>query len=99
MTVHLNSVRRAREDVSRDDTLHLDIPEWVIYGSCGQADPEIFFPERGWNGREAKKVCAGCFVKDECLAWALEIKPDFGVWGGKSTPERQRMLRERRGAA
>ncbi len=43
----------------------------------------------------AKKVCAACPVRSECLEDALIIKDSWGVRGGKSAPERRRILKKR----
>jgi WhiB family transcriptional regulator, redox-sensing transcriptional regulator len=57
---------------------------WQAYANCRQADPEAFFPEKGEPGNYAKRVCARCMVKVECLQWALETDQRFGIWGGMS---------------
>jgi WhiB family redox-sensing transcriptional regulator len=36
----------------------------------------------------AKKVCAGCDVKMECLDYALEKREEYGLWGGLTPRER-----------
>lgn len=76
----------------------MEIPEFVTDGLCAQTDPEIFFPEKGHNGREAKKICARCPVRAECLAWALDRKERVGVWGGTTGHERDAMRRRRQPA-
>lgn len=39
-------------------------------------------PQAACVGTEpSKAVCAGCWDRPECLAWALEWGPD-GFWGG-----------------
>lgn len=43
---------------------------------------------------EAKKVCAGCEVKAECLEWGMS-DTDFGVFGGLSPKERRQLNTER----
>jgi len=68
-------------------------PAFVDDGLCTQTDPELFFPEKGGSTREAKKVCANCTVRAECLSYALENDERFGIWGGLSERER-RKLRE-----
>jgi hypothetical protein len=57
----------------------------------------IFFPTRGNNAaiEEAKKVCAGCLVKAECLEYALEWNIAHGLWGGTSERERRQLRKER----
>jgi WhiB family redox-sensing transcriptional regulator len=66
-------------------------PDFVADGLCTQTDPELFFPEKGGSTREAKKVCANCTVRAECLSYALENDERFGIWGGLSERERRKL--------
>ena len=66
---------------------------WQEHALCAQTDPEAFFPEKGGSTREAKKICVGCEVKAECLAYALANDERFGIWGGLSERERRRVKR------
>ncbi|HEV6953776.1 WhiB family transcriptional regulator [Promicromonospora citrea] len=66
---------------------------WQERALCAQTDPEAFFPEKGGSTREAKKVCAGCEVRAECLDYALENDERFGIWGGLSERERRKLKR------
>jgi WhiB family transcriptional regulator, redox-sensing transcriptional regulator len=66
-------------------------PAFFDDGLCRQTDPEAFFPEKGGSTREAKKVCAGCTVRAECLSYALENDERFGIWGGLSERERRKL--------
>lgn len=66
---------------------------WQDKGLCAQTDPEAFFPERGESTKDAKRICLGCEVKDECLQYALDNDERFGVWGGMSERERRRLKR------
>ena len=68
---------------------------WQERANCLGVDPDLFFPERGASTREAKGVCRGCEVKDECLEYALAHGEKFGIWGGLSERERRRVRRER----
>ena len=72
--------------IASDDAL-----AWQEYAACAQTDPEAFFPEKGSSSRGAKQVCAGCFVREDCLAYALEHGERFGVWGGLSERQRRSM--------
>lgn len=45
---------------------------WQDYALCQGVDPDLFFPERGASARQAKEVCRGCVVRDQCLEFALE---------------------------
>lgn len=71
--------------------------EWMNEGLCAQVDSEIFFPPLGGSTLPAKRICAECPVRLECLDYALttyvegagdRMKPMDGVWGGTSTEER-----------
>lgn len=74
---------------SDDDT----VLGWQDRALCAQTDPEAFFPEKGGSTREAKKICAMCTVKQECLEYALENDERFGIWGGLSERERRKLKR------
>jgi WhiB family redox-sensing transcriptional regulator len=67
--------------------------EWQERALCAQTDPEAFFPEKGGSTREAKRICAGCEVRAECLEYALANDERFGIWGGLSERERRRLRR------
>jgi len=79
-------VHRPAED---DDPL-----AWQSDALCAQTDPEAFFPEKGGSTRDAKKICASCEVRNQCLEYALKNDERFGIWGGLSERER-RKLRKR----
>jgi WhiB family redox-sensing transcriptional regulator len=67
---------------------------WQSDALCAQTDPEAFFPEKGGSTRDAKKICASCEVRAQCLEYALANDERFGIWGGLSERER-RKLRKR----
>src|ERR1700728_4341877 len=71
-----------------------DEASWQERALCAQTDPEAFFPEKGGSTREAKRICMGCEVRDECLEYALEHDERFGIWGGLSARERRRLKRD-----
>jgi WhiB family transcriptional regulator, redox-sensing transcriptional regulator len=73
-------------------------PTWQRAANCLGVDPDLFFPERGGSTREAKEVCRGCVVREQCLQFALENGEKFGIWGGMSERERRRLRRRRNGA-
>ena len=70
-----------------------DTPRWQEQALCAQTDPESFFPEKGGSTREAKRICAACDVRQECLEFALARDERFGIWGGMSERERRRLRR------
>ena len=82
-----------RQRVEEDDEETLS---WQSDSLCAQTDPEAFFPEKGGSTRDAKKICASCEVRPQCLQYALANDERFGIWGGLSERER-RKLRKRAG--
>lgn len=69
-------------------------PPWTDQALCAQTDPEAFFPELGATTLAAKRICATCPVRAECLDYALATEtPKFrhGVWGGLSPRQRDRL--------
>ena len=68
---------------------------------CAEVDPELFFPMevKGVstliNVRNAKKVCASCEHRLDCLEFAL-VNNVQGIWGGVTERERH-ALRKARG--
>lgn len=67
--------------------------DWRDLALCAEIDPELFFPEKGESSGPAKRVCAGCEVRAECLQYALDHGERFGVWGGLSERERRELGR------
>lgn len=73
--------------------------EWQYGGACRQADPNLFFHpegERGYARRRraeaAKRFCLECAVLEVCRTRAIEAREPFGVWGGLSEDDRNRIL-------
>lgn len=63
--------------------------------ACAGMDPDLFFPH-ALATRElefAKRVCAGCPVREVCLQDALDRGEQYGVWGGLSEDERRSLRR------
>ena len=72
-----------------------DPQDWKAKANCMGVDPDLFFPERGMSTREAKEVCRGCVVREDCLEFAIANGEKFGIWGGMSERERRRVRRAR----
>lgn len=70
-------------------------PEWMAKAACTVLTSELFFPDKGGTDTGAKKICATCPVREECLMYALATGQKQGVWGGLSPLERGRMRRSR----
>lgn len=72
--------------------------EWADQAAC--KGMRIFFPTQagpGYNPRmvrevaAAKAVCAGCSVREDCLAHATATNETRGIWGGLTASERGRL--------
>ncbi|MET7648921.1 WhiB family transcriptional regulator [Streptomyces sp. NPDC005426] len=66
---------------------------WQETALCAQTGPEFFFPAPGSSTREAKQLCNACEGRLACLEYALDNDERFGVWGGLSEKERDRLRR------
>ncbi len=78
----------------------LQRPRWMERGACRSEEVALFFPGKGAteaDRRRAASVCAGCEVRDDCLAFALADEQLRGFWAG-TTREDRRVLRLALGA-
>lgn len=70
--------------------------DWAVRAACLGHDPNLWFlDDPGGTYRDARRICAGCEVRAECLAWAVETNTRDGLWGGLA-PHERRGLRRRR---
>ena len=72
---------------------------WTKDAACKDADPAIFFVERGESTERAKAICATCPVKQECLDYAIEFNERVGIWGGMSDKQIRAEIRRRKQVA
>lgn len=73
----------------RGSTVVAESEAWRKDAVCASVDPEIWFPERGSNGADAKMICATCPVRVECLHDAISNGMTDGIWGGMNPAERR----------
>jgi WhiB family redox-sensing transcriptional regulator len=83
--------RKGREGLADDLTT-----SWMLDARCRELPPAVFFPRDGVGVEVARRFCAECPVRTQCLEFALEQHIDHGVWGGASERERRRIARSRR---
>lgn len=50
---------------------------------CQVGDADLWFAEKPVDLARAKALCAGCPIRRECLAAALQRQEPWGVWGGE----------------
>ncbi|WP_371494104.1 WhiB family transcriptional regulator [Kitasatospora sp. NBC_00374] len=72
---------------------------WQADAACRELDSALFFHPPGERGgphdrrdAAAKRVCARCPVRAQCLDYALAAREPYGVWGGLSEDERRVLL-------
>ena len=84
--------------------------DWRDSAACRDVDPEAFHPD-GTPGpgnsledmeqkaaRYCKEACP-LWVREACLAYAVEAQEPSGTWGGTTTKDRDEMKRARRANA
>lgn len=79
-----------------DPVLQADA-EWRERAACLAYPAIIFFgmddsetpAERRAREDQAKRICFGCAVRQECLEYALATKEPYGIWGGLTEIERR----------
>lgn len=77
----------------------LDV-SWHARAACRGPGGSLFYPPmhaesrsaRDARERRAKAVCGACPVRTECLAHALRIRDQHGIWGGLNEHERRALL-------
>ena len=77
---------------------------WRLDAACAHMDTLIFFPigETGPVTQQvelARKICASCPVREQCLEFAIATIQNDGIWGGTTEDERRLIKRARRAAA
>ena len=66
---------------------------WTGQALCVGADPELFFPSGDGPAARARRICARCPVRAQCLAYAVTADERFGIWGGLDPHERHNLRR------
>jgi Transcription factor WhiB len=67
---------------------------WRDRAGCRGTDPGVFFPGRGESAEPARRICASCPVRQQCLDYAISHGIVHGIWGGLAERDR-RALRTR----
>jgi len=69
-------------------------PAWFDQAACRDTPVAVFFPNQNEQRHadtvdisRAKRICATCPVRSDCLAYGLEERQ--GIWGGRSQRERR----------
>lgn len=77
-----------------------DAPNFAQAVCATLDDKDFFFPDgRGDETErlsELKAICASCIHRKECLEYAISNEIPYGIWGGTTPREREKVLRPRR---
>ena len=74
---------------------------WTENAACRGMSQDVFYPEDGSRYPVARRVCADCPVRQQCLNEALEMETyhaRYGMFGGMSPNERDDEHRRRKAA-
>lgn len=90
---------RTAPDTSPGDVEFDGLPGWYDRAACIGMDTGEFFVSvpRGQKPvhTTALEACRACPVVDPCRAYALADPSLYGVWGGTTEADRDRLRRER----
>ena len=75
--------------------------EWSDAAACRNSESALFYSADSTERKEdrlerevvAKRICASCGVREECLEAALARHESYGIWGGLNEFERRGLLR------
>jgi WhiB family transcriptional regulator, redox-sensing transcriptional regulator len=75
--------------------------DWTDAAACRNSEGALFYPADSAERKEdrlerelvAKRICASCGVREDCLEAALARHESYGIWGGLNELERRGLLR------
>jgi WhiB family redox-sensing transcriptional regulator len=75
--------------------------DWTDAAACRNSEGALFYPADSAERKEdrlerelvAKRICASCGVREDCLEAALARHESYGIWGGLNEIERRGLLR------
>lgn len=75
--------------------------DWTDAAACRNSEGALFYPADSAERKEdrlerelvAKRICASCAVREDCLEAALARHESYGIWGGLNEFERRGLLR------
>lgn len=80
--------------------------EWQRAAACRDEDASYFYspagecgPERRRREERARRVCRSCTVRETCALFALAFGERYGVWGGMTESERNKIAAARSAAS
>lgn len=77
-----------------------DAPNFAQAICATLKDQDFFFPDGRIDEAERlpelKAICASCIHRKECLEYAISNEIPYGVWGGSTPREREKVLHPHR---
>ena len=75
--------------------------DWSSAAACRGSEGSLFYSADSAERKEdrlereqlAKRICAGCLVREDCLRAALDRHESYGIWGGLNEFERRALTR------
>ena len=69
---------------------------WRERAACLGEDNDLWFDADDYQKvKQAIAICQTCPVKTDCLEYAVETKPKYGIFGGLRPAQIRRVIRER----
>jgi WhiB family redox-sensing transcriptional regulator len=67
---------------------------WAEAAACRGSDLNLFFSDAEAKVQQAKRICAGCPVRAECLDEGLRAEDSsrYGIYGGLTPDERTELV-------
>jgi WhiB family redox-sensing transcriptional regulator len=85
-------------DTRRLPKPHTAAWDWQLRAACRQMDSGLFFHPDGERGNDraqretrAKAFCQSCPVVTSCRTHAIDAREPYGIWGGMSRNDRDRV--------
>lgn len=71
-----------------------ELPNWED-GVCRSMDPDLFFADESVLEPSPIVIaaCGRCPLSTECLDWAMRNMERYGVWGGTTPKQREKLRR------
>lgn len=86
-------------DITRLPGRNEELWEWQLHARCRGMDSAWFFhpeaergPRKEQRDAAAKAICEQCPVIHPCREHALQVREPYGVWGGLTEDDRERLL-------
>lgn len=93
------SALRGRAQASHRAARSEEAIAWQRNAACIGLDVDMFYPSpKGHVSKAVRRICQGCPVRGECLAYALKYSEPHGVWGGLTDSERRALVRQHEAA-